>query len=197
MVYYRHFLTSKQSIMKKRAILSLIIGVLCFMNVSISVIDGLSYFDLFFEAANHPKISDFWKAVFMGPTGILAILTALHIMEPRSDWVSRNHLAIAGITGFLLYVILYGLMYIGVSISFVAGDFLKNLVMKSTQTQEHSAVLALGWSPALYPILLLAYVLIHRFMKYDYPETVSSADEIVADHIPPTKSYAENDDEFV
>jgi len=141
------------------------------MNIFIPFVgDDFTYFDLFQEAAFDNRLSTFWKIVFMSPTSILAILTVLHILEPKSEFVTRNYLAISGIIGFLLYLLIYGLMYVAVTLAIGAGDILVSWITGNNQQSAGIGALDLGWTPVLYPILFLTYVLVHRYMKYDFPE---------------------------
>jgi len=145
------------------------------MNIFTTFIpEGPTYFKLFRIAYFDNTLSSFWKIIFMSPTGILIILTLLHIVEPKSSGIRRNHLALAGIFGFILYLFIYGLMYLATSLALDAGNFLKGSMPGHNYQSEELGLLDMGWSSFLYPILFLSYVLIHRFMKYEAPEVNSN-----------------------
>lgn len=184
--------------MKKRTFLSIIIGVMCLMNIFGSFVSDapLSYFDIFWEALSRDDLSTFWKIIFVSPTSILAILTVLHIYEPRSEDITRNHLALAGIIGFILYLLILGLMYVATHLAIGGGEFLRSLIFGDAydaQGAEGKAVNFIGLSSFLYPLLFLAYVLIHRFMKYDISEIQTQFSRKKKDEKPSPPNYDENE----
>ena len=180
--------------MKKRTLLSLIIGTLCFMNLFVPILNDETYFELFRMAASDEQLSSFWKVVFMGPTGILAVLTLLHIAEPKSERITRNHLAVSGIIGFLLYIVIYGLMHVAATLFLGTGDLIYNFINSTDYQSADPGLLYFGWSPVLYPLLFLAYVLVHRFMRYDSPEAAPASIMIKRKNERP---QAYDEDEFV
>jgi len=155
----------------KRLILTVIITILCLMNIfgKVGGQDTFSYFTLFRHAAFTDELSDFWKFIFMAPTGSLILLTVLHIAEPKSISIERNHLAIAGIIAFLLYLVLYGIIYLGANLFTDVLDFLVNSTTGSSRDND-VGYFEVGWVNVLYPILFLSYVLIHRYMSYTTQE---------------------------
>ncbi len=141
------------------------------MNIFASFVpEGPSYFRIFTLALFDDDLATFWKVICMSPTGILLVLTILHIMEPRSSSITRNHLALAAIFGFVLYMIIYGLMYLATALAIDAGDLLSGMATGQYSESDKPSLGVFGWSAVLYPILFLSYVIIHRFMKYETPE---------------------------
>ena len=157
--------------MNKRIVLSIIIGLLCFMNFFVPLIgEEITYFNFFTEALSNPEIKGGWKVLLMSPTAIILVLTGLHIAEPRSEFVTRDLLAVASIIGFLLYLAIYSIMYAATSFAYGLGDMLVEWFSGKAAGQSEVAILEFGFTPVLYPILFLAYVLVHRYMSYDTPE---------------------------
>ena len=157
----------------------------------------IGYFDIFQEVLflSEDEISGFFKIVAMSPTGILAILTVLHIMEPKSEYITRNYLATASIIGFIIYLLIYGLMYAAVSIATDLGDILFTFFDSSHQKSEKPGALDFGIYALLYPLLFLSYVLVHRFMSYDKPEHHQNINKEVQPSIParPFRDYDESE----
>ena len=155
--------------MNKRTILSGIIGVLWVMNVLIPFIGNeMTYFELFLEAMDDDKGSDTLKFIAMSPTGILLILTGLHIAEPRSEFITRNYLAYASIAGFILYLLICVIGYGSLQLLTGVGD-----VFSGKETEV--GILDIGFKTLSYPILFLSYVLVHKYMSYDMPENFQTA----------------------
>jgi len=178
--------------MKKRTVLSIIIGLLCFMNFFIPCFEDITYFDLFIESLGEKELNGFFKFVFMSPTAIIIILTLLHIYEPKSDLITRNYLAIASISGFIYYLIIYLILYLGASLFGDIGE------MISGRQSKDPELLDFGITPVLYPLLFLAYVLVHRYMSYSEPEMQPIADVQVQNTSPNHSDDIDGDrDEFV
>jgi len=158
--------------MNKRTILSIIIGSLCLMNFFAPLLgEDITYSDFFLEAFSNPEIKGGLKALMMAPTSIILILTALHIAEPRTKFVTRDLLAVASIIGFLLYLAIYGIMYAATSFAYILGDAFTAWLSGNANQQSEVAILEFGFVPLLYPILFLAYVLVHRYMSYESTES--------------------------
>ena len=158
--------------MNKRLILTLIILALCYMNVFQPILyDSFSYFKVFTEALNasSDELSTKWRLILMTPTAIIAILSILHFMEPGSPSITRNHLAIASIVGCIIYLLLFGLIYTAVILGDVAFGLIA-IIFGGDYSAGNIGVGDLGWPPILYPVLFIAYVLVHRFMRYSTPE---------------------------
>lgn len=184
--------------MSKRLILSIIIATLCFMNIFIPVLPGhdYSYFDWFMEAYNDEYLDFSWKTVAMAPTGILIILTTLHILEPRSLAVKRKHLALASVFGFIIYItfflIVFGMLSVANELGFLITDF----IMRGKAESQSVNIGDVGWEALLYPALFLSYVLVHRFMKYKTPEQGIAVEPSI-DKEPKSGGFSYNEDELL
>lgn len=158
--------------MSKRIVLSIIIFLLCFLNFFTPIIPDSdeSYFDFFRIAYNDDTLSTFWKVVFMSPTGIIIILTALHIMEPKSEAIKRGHLAAASIIGFIIYLFTLAMIYGFFVLTGTMADLLVETITQKEHDDPGVGIGTLGINILLYPLLFLSYVLVHQFMKYKKPE---------------------------
>lgn len=186
--------------MNKRTVLSIIISILCLMNFFAPILDlgidelSVTYWDMFLEGFFNNKIeSSDLKLLMLAPTGILLILTGLHIAEPRSEFVTRDLLAIASIMGFVLYLLIFGAMYGAMKVFADFGDlFAEFITGRDYNSSTKINVTSAGLPAILYPVLFLAYVLVHRFMSYVTPEQTY---ENLKDSIRPIEDYDES--EFV
>jgi hypothetical protein len=158
--------------MSKRTLLSIIIFLLCFLNFYTPILPDAneSYFDFFRLAYNDDTLSIFWKVVFMSPTGIIIILTALHIMEPKSETIKRGHLAAASIIGFLVYLTTLAMIYGFFVLTGSLADILVETITQKEHEDPNVGIGTLGINTILYPLLFLSYVLVHQLMKYKKPE---------------------------
>ncbi|MDF1695878.1 MAG: hypothetical protein P1U56_08610 [Saprospiraceae bacterium] len=158
--------------MNKRTILTVIITIMCIMNLFVGFIpDGDSYFELFIRGFFSDDLGTGWKILFVAPTSILAILTLLHILEPQSSGITRNHLSWAGILGFGLYVVIYLVVYAVISASIGLEDAIRGYATGESYDSGNPDYSSAGWGSLFYPILFLSYVLVHRIMHYNKPET--------------------------
>lgn len=154
--------------MNKRTVLSIIIGILCFMNFFIPIFGGeTTYFDLFMEALTNPKVEGDFKVLMLAPTTIILILAGLHIAEPRSEFVTRGLSAGAAILGFFLYLGIYVTMQAALTVAYGMGDAMIEIFFGGSNGRREVGMLESGVVPVLYPLLFLAYALVHRYMSYD------------------------------